>query len=291
MRTIKVKTMRARPRSPMQKRGSPSWKIETTIKRFWSNSLIRFGLIAGCILVFPVILWWAEYPQKFGHFMVRSMVTATGRIGFKLTDVLVEGRQNAPIDTILKVINARRGHPLLFYDPYEIKSQLEELPWIRQATVKRQLPGIIYIQLNERHPVALWQHQQHHYLVDEKGIVISNENLQAFQGLPIIVGRDAPVQAPQILRLLEKFPDIRSKITALVRVGERRWDLHLNRTLQIKLPETNVEEALVRLDLLMKQKKFNPKEVSVIDLRVKNQMVMRLSPTAAVRFKGKGKET
>lgn len=291
MRTLKVKTSRIRTRSPIQKRGSPSWKVETTLRRFWSNTFIKLGLVTALAFAFPALLWWAEYPQRFGHFVVHSMVAATGHIGFSLSDVLVEGRQNAPIETILQVINTRRGYPLLSYDPYEIKRQLEEISWIRQATVKRQLPGIIFIQLNERQPVALWQHQQRHYVVDEQGVVISGENLAAFDKLPIIVGRDAPVHAPHILHLLEKFPDIRKRITALVRVGERRWDLHLDRTLQIKLPETSVEEALVRLDLLIKQKKVNPKEVSVVDLRVKNQMVMRLSPAAAMRLKGKGKET
>jgi len=291
MRTLKVKSSRTRSRSPVQKRGSPSWKVETTLRRFWSNMFIKLGLVAGIVIAFPALLWWAEYPQRFGHFVVHSMVSATGHIGFCLSDVLVEGRQNASIETILKVVNARRGDPLLSYDPYKLKKQLEEISWIRQATVKRQLPGIIYIQLNERQPVALWQHQQRHYVVDEQGVVISEDNLQAFDKLPIIVGRDAPVHAPHILHLLEKFPDIRTRITALVRVGERRWDLHLDRTLQIKLPEANMEEALVRLDLLIKQKKVNPKEVTVVDLRVKNQMVMRLSPGAAMRLKGKGKET
>jgi len=241
--------------------------------------------------MFPVILWWAEYPQRFGHFVSHSMVAVTGRMGFSVSDVLVEGRKNAPIEKILKVVNVRRGNPLLSYDPYHIKRELEELSWVRQATVKRQLPGIIFIQLTERQPVALWQHQQKHYLVDEQGVIISSDNLKAFDKLPIIVGGDAPVHAPHILHLLEKFPDIQKRITALVRVGGRRWDLHLDRKLQIKMPETKVEEALVRLSLLIKQKRVNSKEVSVIDLRVKNQIVMRLSPAAAVRLKGRGKET
>ncbi len=259
--------------------------------RFWSASWIKMSFITGIALFSSMLLWWAEYPQRFGHFVSHSLVAATGRMGFCLMDVLVEGRQNASIEKILKVVNGHRGDPLLAYDPYVIKKQLEEISWIRQATVKRQLPGIIFIQLNERQPVALWQHHQQHYLVDEQGVIISSHNLQAFDKLPVIVGGDAPVHAPHILHLLEKFPDIRKKLTALVRVGGRRWDLHLDRTLQIKLPEVKIEEALVRLDLLIKQKKVNAAGISVVDLRVQNQMVMRLTPAAAVRLKGKGKET
>ncbi len=261
------------------------------MRRFWSNSLMKMAIIGAISLIFPALLWWTGYPQRFGNFVSHSAIAATGRMGLRLSDVLVEGRQNAPIEKILRVVNVRQGDPLLVYDPYVIKKQLEEISWIRQATVKRQLPGIIYIQLYERQPVALWQHQQKHYLVDEQGVIISSDNLQAFDKLPLIVGGDAPVHAPHILRLLEKFPDVRKRLTALVRVGGRRWDLHLDKSLQVKLPETKVEDALVRLALLIQQKKLNPSEVSVVDLRVQNQMVMRLSPTAAVRLKGKGKET
>lgn len=291
MRTLRAKRPRSRPRPALQKRGSPSWLVETAMHRLWSASWIKMIFVTGIALFSSLLLWQAEYPQRFGHFVSHSLVAATGRMGFCLMDVLVEGRQNASIEKILKVVNGHRGDPLLAYDPYVIKKQLEEISWIRQATVKRQLPGIIFIQLNERHPVALWQHHQQHYLVDEQGVIISRHNLQAFDKLPVIVGGDAPVHAPHILHLLEKFPDIRKKLTALVRVGGRRWDLHLDRTLQVKLPEVKIEEALVRLDLLIKQKKVNPAGISVVDLRVQNQMVMRLTPAAAVRLKGKGKET
>jgi cell division protein FtsQ len=262
-----------------------------TLRRYWSNSLIKMTFVASTLLVFLALLWWAEYPQRFGNFVSDSTVAATGHMGLRLSDVLVEGRQNAPIEKILAVVNVRRGDPLLAYDPYLIKSRLEEISWIRQATVKRQLPGIIFIHLQERHPVALWQHQRKHYLVDEQGVIISGDNLKPFDKLPVIVGGDAPVHAPHILHLLEKFPDVRKRLTALVRIGGRRWDLHLDKSLQVKLPEIKVEDALVRLDLLIQQKKINPSEVAIVDLRVQNQMVMRLSPTAAVRLKGKGKET
>lgn len=247
--------------------------------------------MVGISFLSLVFLWWAEYPQKVGQFVSHSIVSATGRMGFSLKDVLVEGRQNAPIEKILNVVNARRGTPLFSYDPYLIKKQIEEISWIRQATVKRQLPGIIFIHLTERQPVALWQHQQRHYLVDEQGVIISSDNLQAFNKLPVIVGGDAPVHAPHILHLLEKFPDLRRKLTALVRVGGRRWDLHLDRLLQVKLPETDIEEALVRLDLLIKKKKINLADVSLIDLKSKKKIIVRMPPSSAMRLKGKGKET
>jgi len=245
-------------RSRRQKRRFPSWRAGAMMSRVLSSRLARVALIAGGALLFSVLAWWAEYPQRMTAFAGHSLVEATSKIGFSLAEVLVEGRHYASADKIRKVVGGQRGQPLLAYDPYVIKKQLEEIPWIRQAAVKRQLPNIISIQLTEREPVAKWQHRQKHYLVDEQGVIISSDHIQAFAKLPVIVGGDAPVHAPHILKMLEKFPDVRKQLTALVRVGGRRWDLHLDKKLQVMLPEIKIENALARLSLLIQQKKMNP---------------------------------
>jgi cell division protein FtsQ len=273
------------------KRGSVVWRFGSRVRRFWTNRLINILSIASLIIIVPSFLWWAEYPQRFGNFILSGAVNITAKAGFSVDEVLIKGRHYASAERILNIVSVHRGDPLFACNPEAIKKQLEEYSWVRQATVKRQLPGILFIDIQERQPVALWQHRQRHFLVDEQGVIISSDRLHEFSKLPTIVGGDAPVHAPHILGLLENFPNVRQKMTALVRIGGRRWDLQLNKTVQIKLPEANIEEALVRLSMLMQQKKFNPAEITVIDLRIPNQMVMKLLPTAAVRVKGKGKET
>eukprot|EP01037_Dinobryon_pediforme_P017170 gene17170-17363_t len=82
----------------------------------------------------------------------------------------------------------------------------------------------------------------------EGRIVISTPVISYFRHLPVVVGTDAPVRAPQILATLEKFPKVREKLSSLVRIRQRRWDLTLDNTIQVKLPEDKVEDALARLD-------------------------------------------
>jgi cell division protein FtsQ len=289
MRSLRKKQIRNKKRLLPPKRQASLFGLMATLRRLGRVPKVLAVLVISCLGI--GYLWWMEYPQQSCRYIAKTFIAMTGRVGFSLQDVLVEGRHNTSLDKILKVVDARRGDALLAHDPYIIKKNLEQISWIRQATVKRQFPGIILIQLEERLPVALWQHRQKHYLVDEKGVIISSDNLQAFTGLPVIVGEDAPVHAPQVLALLEKFPFIRQKVTALVRVGNRRWDLHLNKTLQVKLPEMDLETALKKLSFLFEQKKINQEELAIIDLRIPGQTVMRLSPSAAIRLKGKGKET
>jgi len=215
----------------------------------------------------------------------------TGHMGYALTDLYVEGRTHAPQADLLKAMAITRGQPILLHSPHELKERLEQISWIENAVVQRRLPNTLYIRLRERKPVAFWQHNQKHYLVDPHGVILSCENPLTFEGLPVIVGNDAPVHAPAILKLLSEYPEVRQKVTALVRVGGRRWDIHLNNKVQVKLPEIKPEGALSRLTMLLKQNKVNSAELSVIDLRMPDKLVMRLSPAASIRLNGKGKET
>ena len=59
-------------------------------------------------------------------------------------------------DAILAALGIREGGPMLAFDPAAPR-RLEQLPWVRTATVERQLPGRVRIALNERVPLALWQ--------------------------------------------------------------------------------------------------------------------------------------
>ncbi len=128
-------------------------------------------------------------------------------------------------------------------------------------------------------------------MVDREGVVIQNAKLYQFQQLPLVIGPDAPLHTPKILTLLEKFPKILERVKVLTRVRQRRWDITFKDSILVKLSEQKPEESLARLSLLIEQGKIHKGDVSMVDLRNREQIVLRLSPEAAIRIKLKGKET
>lgn len=260
----------------------------------WNRSYYKQVLILGffgLIIILGAGSIWLGYMQQAFTYISRKTIDYSAHMGLRIDEVFVEGRQHSPQDAVLAAVQAQRGHPILAYDLETIRSNLEKIDWIKSATVQRRLPNLLYIQMVERKPIALWHHQQSFFLVDQEGIVITSPGIAQFQHLPVVVGADAPVHAPRILALLEKFPEIRKRLSSLVRIRQRRWDLSLENTILVKLPEDNVEEALGRLSLLIEQKRISKEETSVVDLRVPKQIILRLSKAAAVRLKVKGKET
>lgn len=258
-----------------------------------NRSQVRSWFMAGTLIIIGItaaVCIALSLPQKAYNSAKDRLVLFSGRVGLDVRDVFVEGRRNASLDLIMSAAQVKTKTPILAYDIDTICDNLLKVDWIKTATVQRRLPNLLYIKLVERQPIALWQRQGQHYLVDKDGVVIKSPILEAFKALPIVAGVNAPAHTPKLLDLLDKFITVRKHLTAMVRVRERRWDLTIDRTITIKLPEEGLEDALARLSILLDEQKIAPGDVISVDLRLPKQVIMRLTPEAAVRVKIRGKE-
>jgi cell division protein FtsQ len=74
---------------------------------------------------------------------------------------------------ILPVFGADIGRNIFFIHLSERRKQLEQIPWIEQATVMRLLPDHIRVVVKERTPIAFVRQGQDIQLVDANGVVLS----------------------------------------------------------------------------------------------------------------------
>ena len=70
-------------------------------------------------------------------------------------------------------------------------------------------------------------------------------------------------------------------LRASILVAERRWNLRLKNGLDVRLPETNVAQALERLVALDREKKLLSRDITAVDLRLPDRVTVRLSDAAA----------
>jgi cell division protein FtsQ len=264
-------------------------------KRGKKTSSLRMGYIylAGALILLLSTYGVIHYhlTSLLVSYTTNKLVNLSSAMGLKIDNIYVEGRQHASQYQVLDAVHAKRGDPILAFNIEEIKDKLERVDWVRSAIVQRRLPNILFIQIIERKPIAVWHHQDTMYLVDNEGVAITPTSMEPFSGLPLIIGTDAPLYAPQILGVIEKFPEISKHLTSVTRVRERRWDLTIDERITVRLPETNIEEALGKLSLLLEQKKINANDITLVDLRVPKQIIIRASRIGAVGLKMKGKDT
>src|SRR5271170_4306865 len=233
-------------RPPMPKTARPksarfSRRTSRNLRRaaLWGAPLaLAAGLGGGAVLSGAVS---ARAP---GQSLVSSALSLTGALGLVVTDIEVVGRTTTDTATILAALDARAGTPILAVDPARAKEQLEALPWVRSAAIERRLPGIIYVHLVKRRPLAVWQHDGKQELIDRDGTVIPVTDLSRFAKLPTVVGDDqARRGAAQLIDLLANEPDLAARVTAAVMVGDRRWNLRIDNLIEVLLPDDDMAGA------------------------------------------------
>ena len=167
------------------------------------------------------------------------------------------------------------GESIVRADLDLVRERVTALGWVREATISRQLPGTLVIKVRERAPFALWQFGGRLRLIDETGAEITEVGIGRFAHLPLIVGAGAPHHADRLLQVLEREPVLAGRVQAAVRIGNRRWDLHFENGIDVRLPEDGVGDAWQRLAALERDTKILSRNVDVIDLRLKDRIAVR----------------
>ena len=247
----------------------------------------RFGLT---LAVLSTIMWvgaWfflSDADTKTSDWINGQVVDATASLGFEVENVMIEGRTYTDPEILKAIINVQKGEPLFAFNPAQAKQSIEEISWVETAHVERRLPDTLYIKLNERKPLALWQKNKKLKLIDQYGEVIPVTNLEPFKNLVIVIGENAPQHAEELFQTLVGEPEIFKRIESVGLIADRRWDVIFNNDLRVKLPEQDVAFAVSRLAKAQSEDKILDKDLAGIDLRDPQRMIVRTKPGASQEY-------
>jgi cell division protein FtsQ len=252
--------------------------------------------LAAGIGVGALLSGWSPHRTSF-HDLTSAALSATGALGLAVNDIEVEGRATTDTATILAALGARAGTPILAVSPSRAKEQLEALPWVRSAAIERRLPGTLFVRLVERKPLAVWQHDGKQELIDRDGTVIPVTDLSRFAKLPTVVGGDdARHGAAALIDVLSSEPELAARVSAIVLVGDRRWNLRIDDAIDVLLPDDDPAQAWSRLASLERTTQLLQRDVQTVDMRLPDRLVMRVidaqkDPSPAKKTHAGGKST
>ncbi len=217
-----------------------------------------------------------------GHTDVVAQAT-TSAAGFAIEDVKVSGNiQTSEID-VFQLLGLDGATSLIALDVNAARKKLTELPWVEDVDVRKIYPKTIEVRLKERQAFGIWQHGSELSLIEKSGSVIAPLRDNKYAGLPLFVGRDAETGAAGFVDELADWPEIRNRVRAYVRIAGRRWDLHLDNGIVVKLPEENVPKALQLLSRMDMEEKVLSRDVAAVDLRLPDRTTVQLTEGAAER--------
>lgn len=276
--------MRRNRRPPLRGSVQRSAPVRLRAREDGLGLAARLGIAGGMIVVATMLAVWgwrsgwigqraAELSEQSARLMQKAH--------FAVADIIVIGRQQTDKNQLFAAIEATHGMPIFTFKPSEAETRIARLSWVKAVTVERRLPDTIFVHLTERAPLARWQHDNHLAIIDSDGKILPEAGVESFAQLPLVVGAGAPAEAKELLNTLHSFSVVESKVTAAVRVGERRWDLHLSPNAVARLPEHEVADALKRLSILISEQKILERDIVAIDLRMPDRLVLEPGSSAS----------
>ena len=246
-----------------------------------TSSKFLWKLLIGVLLcllfigayISPLGLYLRQWGKTGWEFILNR---AEWRLGSP-DDVMLVGHKRTSRETVIDALQIAPHQQTNTIDFDAKKRDLEKLPWVRQAIIERKLPNKLKITLLEKTPIARWQNQGEYFLLDEEGKPI-NDKQYLSEDLILIVGPDAPEHVVELLSALDKFPEIGTRVRSAKRIENRRWNLRLmdaEKGLEILLPQTDIVQALARLDRQNKKDKLLRKDVESIDMRLSDRIIVR----------------
>ena len=198
---------------------------------------------------------------------VAAMDRQLGAMGLKVRNLTIEGATPMARADIIAASHLYKDQPILSVDLEALRKSIEQVGWVKQASVVRLLPDTIVIAVTQRQTLAVWQHGGKSEVIDPDGRAIPEADAGRFADLPLVVGDGASENAGAILPLVRARPRLMERLEALVRVDDRRWDLRMKDGSLIQLPATGEDSALIQLDQLDQKSRILELGFARIDLR------------------------
>jgi cell division protein FtsQ len=132
---------------------------------------------------------WAAYQVG------RSLLFSPRMALLHPEQVVLAGNHFVSRDQVLEIFAADRGKSVLRIPLDERRLQMEALPWVERATVRRALPNRIEVEIAERTPIAFLREPDDMALVDAYGVILDRP-LQGDFHFPVVtgIGADMPLE-------------------------------------------------------------------------------------------------
>ncbi len=162
-----------------------------------------------------------------------------------------------------------------------IRQDVAGLAAVRAASVRIRNGGVLQVDIVERHPAVLWRSGEGLHLVDIEGVVLDDVTHRgAHPDLPLLAGRGADRHVREAMEIFAATGPLTPRLRGLVRRGERRWDVVLDRGQIILLPEIGPIQALERVIALSDAQDMMARDLVAVDMRLSERPTLRMSEGA-----------
>jgi cell division protein FtsQ len=261
-------------------------RLKYRMERLMLTPLFRLVLRLGlpCLLTFGIASWWLSVDDNRMKIIdtyadLRSQVES--RPEFMVNMMVVDGASDIVADGIRQILPLDFPISSFDLDLEAMREVVVALDPVKSARLYVRQGNVLQVDVVERIPVVLWRNERGLQLLDNEGVLVGPAFVRAdWPELQLIVGDGADAHVTEALELVAAAEPLSSRLRGLVRMGERRWDVVLDRDQRILLPETDAVQALERVIAMDQAVDMLERDLVAVDLRLPNRPTLRMTDGA-----------
>lgn len=263
-----------------------AWRLERLMLTPAFRSFLRLGV--PLVLAGAAAGWWLSDTDRRATMMEQLSALRASietRPEFMVQLLAVDGAD----DMLAQQVRAEvpLEFPLSSFDLNleDIRDRIVALAPVRSASVRIKPGGVLQIDVVPRVPVVVWRSRKGLSLVDVDGVLLGPlATRQARPDLPLIAGVGATEHIAEALSIHRAASPLGARLRGVVRIGERRWDVVLDRDQRVQLPEEDPAQALERVIALDGAQDILARDIRRVDMRLGARPTVTMSAYATEQW-------
>jgi cell division protein FtsQ len=252
----------------------------------WGRASLALGLLVGACSFAYAFHVCKSFLDHDAHFRIAGA-----------SNIQVVGLTQVTRADLLPVFGEDIGRNIFFVPLAERRKQLEQIPWVRQATVMRLLPDQIRVAVVEREPVAFVRHGQQIGLVDANGVLLNMPPKMMSQhhySFPVLTGIDGGDPLPSRRARVELYLRLMGELDGNgQRLSEQISEIDLTdpEDARVLMPEQGTDvlahfgedhflDRYQRYKAHIAEWRQQYPKLAAVDLRYEQQVVLEMTPGA-----------
>lgn len=263
-----------------------AWRMQ----RLMLTPTFRFGLRVGlpfCAALLAGTVYLADEGRRgaITQAVADARASIEERPEFMVKLMAIDGATGLLAAEIRTVVPLDFPQSSFDLDLEGIRAKVKALNGVKTANVRIRPGGVLQVDVVRRVPVAIWRNDEGLVLVDEGGAFITYAAARGdFPKLPLVAGEGAARHIPEALRLHRTAATLGDRLRGVVRMGNRRWDVVLDRGQRILLPEKDPMQALERVIALEGAQEVLTRDVARVDMRLAKRPTVKMTEDASVAW-------
>ena len=188
-----------------------------------------------------------------------------------ISEINVVGLDNQLNDAIKDKLKYLENEKILSINKEILFDQISNYKYIENFKVLKLYPDNLLLTLKQTEFLAFTLKKDKKYLIGSNGKLIDYELFSEITNLPIIYGNFKPADFIILKEKINNSPIEFNNIKSFFFYPSLRWDIQTNNNITIKLPNKNIDNALILAKKVIDNKNI---EGSTIDLRINNQIIL-----------------